>query len=250
MNRPPRFFLPPADWAAGEWRLDEEESHHGIRVLRVRPGQQVAVFDGAGREAPTEVAAVEGGTLVLRPAQGTRAPAAAPLALVVAVPKARGLEWIIEKAVELGVAAVHPVITARTITRIPPAEAAERQRKWRRLALEACKQCGQNHLPEVAPPMAFTAFLASGRKWPLQVVGSLEPGTPPLRKVLATAKNPSAAALLIGPEGDLTDEEYGAARAAGWQPASFGPLTLRVETAALYGLSILRHTSQEWTPAT
>jgi 16S rRNA (uracil1498-N3)-methyltransferase len=249
-----RFFLPPDDWTLGamEVVLDEAESRHAAAVLRVRLGDGVEIFDGAGRAASAVVTEVARNRVRLRVgAVGHTAPPAARLVLAVAVPKGSTIEWIIEKAVELGASEIIPLLTRRTVIRLNAAEGGERRRKWEKVAIEACKQCGRNWLPRVWAPGALSEALAAvppgAFVWPL--VASLQPDARPLGDLLregpadggADAIRPADAAVWIGPEGDFTGDEYDQLRAAGLQPVTLGPLVLRVETAALFCLSVLRH---------
>jgi 16S rRNA (uracil1498-N3)-methyltransferase len=240
-----RFFLPAPEWPTDQSDavLDPSESRHAATVLRLRPGDAVTVFDGLGREATARV--VESGKQAVRLAVGEPRLTARPamrLVLAVAIPKGSTIDWIIEKAVELGAAQVIPLLTERTVVRLAPADRVDRQRKWQRIALEAAKQCGQNWLPSVLPPQPLADALASAPpsdfQWPL--VASLQPDARPLAPTLAALPAPAAAALWIGPEGDFTPDEYHQLRAAGLLPVSLGPTVLRVETAALYGLSALQ----------
>lgn len=243
-----RFFLPAATWPAdaAEATLDEAESRHAAAVLRVRPGDAIEVFDGAGRVASAVV--TEAGKKGVRLRLGAvrhAAPPPARLVLAVAVPKGSTIEWIIEKAVELGASEIIPLLTRRTVVRLDPAERTERQRKWERVAVEACKQCGQNWLPHVQAPRPLAEALAAAPPaafdWPL--VACLQPDARPLGDVLRdrAAACPPDAAIWIGPEGDFTADEYAELRAAGLVPVTLGPIILRVETAALFCLSVLRH---------
>ena len=114
--------------------------------------------------------------------------------------------------------------------------------KWRRTALEACKQCGQDSLPVIAEPLAFASWLDPGsRDSGLKLIASLETGSRPLRQVLHAHPGTRAVTLLVGPEGDFTSGETRDALAAGFLPVSLGAIVLRVETAALFGLSALRY---------
>jgi 16S rRNA (uracil1498-N3)-methyltransferase len=251
-----RFYLPASAWPADDAgaQLDEAESRHAAAVLRVRPGDAVDVFDGAGRSAPAVV--TEAGKKGVRLRLGAVRHAAPPtsrLLLAVAVPKGSIIEWIIEKAVELGASEIIPLLTQRTVVRLDPAERTERQRKWERVAIEACKQCGQNWLPRVHPPRPLTEALAAAPPadfhWPL--VACLQPDAWPLGDVLhdrATAHPTDPrrkdAAVWIGPEGDFTPDEYAQLHAAGLLSVTLGPIILRVETASLFCLSVLRHQAE------
>jgi 16S rRNA (uracil1498-N3)-methyltransferase len=253
-----RFFIPPSHWPADSAQavLDGAESRHAATVLRVQPGDSLEVFDGAGRAATAIVSSVTKSQVHLQLAPSrTTPPPAARLVLAVAVPKGASMDWIIEKAVELGATEIVPLLTQRTVVRVPAPERPERQRKWQRLATEACKQCGQNWLPLVHPPRPLPEALATlppaSFGWPL--VACLQPDARPLRTVLHRLPPPSPpapadAAIWIGPEGDFTPDEYTELRSTGLHPVSLGPIILRVETAALFCLSILRYHAEPPAP--
>lgn len=248
-----RFMTAPESWPEGaaSVTLDPAESHHAAAVLRVRDGETVSLLDGAGRVGFGTVEIVSKKEAAIHLVETRRASRpAGHLALAVAVPKGQAMDWIIEKAVELGVDAIFPLLTQRTIVRLEAEERAERQRKWQRIAQETCKQCGQPWLPKVHTPQplaeALSALMATRPDLPL--IASLEPGSVPLPRHLAAAlgaaktenaNNILNILMLIGPEGDFTSKEYNVARQAGCQPVSLGPLVLRVETAALLSMSLL-----------
>jgi 16S rRNA (uracil1498-N3)-methyltransferase len=250
MSSPPRFYAPPAGWniAEGTVVLDASESRHCVGVLRRGVGEMVRVFDGQGRQAAAVIRAADRQQVSLGIKSIDEAPDRGRFALAVAIPKGKTIDWIIEKAVELGAGEIVPLITQRTIVRVDPRERAARQQKWQRVALEACKQCGQNWLPQVTRPLDWPAFIAgyAANGFDLPLVGSLQPDARPLREVVgafisAHNRRPATACLIVGPEGDLTVDEYTLAHRRGWHATSFGAGILRVETAALFGLSILRY---------
>jgi 16S rRNA (uracil1498-N3)-methyltransferase len=149
------------------------------------------------------------------------------------------MDWIIEKAVELGIAEVFPLLTERTIIRLNAAEASEKQEKWQRSALEACKQCGQTWLPKIHAPQPWKAFLAHLPDTDFRLIAALLPES---RKWADLPKNTGKSVLLtIGPEGDFSAAEYRQALEHAFQPWSLGEIILRTETASLYCLSVLRH---------
>lgn len=158
------------------------------------------------------------------------------------------MDDIVRQATELGAAAIFPLATARSEVHLDADRADKKLEKWRTVAIEAAKQCGNPFLPRVEAVQGLPAFLASSlvRETELRLVASLHPGARPLRAVLAgfraahEGRAPRSAAWLIGPEGDLNAEEVGAALAAGWTPVTLGPLVLRCDTAAAYALSALR----------
>lgn len=238
-----RFFVPPVRWSNGRVLLDEAEGRHAAEVLRLRVGDEAVVFDGQGRLGEIRFLAVgkrgvEGELVrecsVLRPSF--------ELTLVQALPKGKLIEWILEKAAELGVARVVPLLSERTIVQLDGPERERKREKWERVVVEACKQCGQNWLPRVDTPVSVSQFLA---KEPAcrAFVGSLHPGAVSFGEALRVPL-PRAVSVLVGPEGDFTPEEMSRFCAWGAQPVDFGEIVLRVETAAMYALSVLSHTAR------
>jgi 16S rRNA (uracil1498-N3)-methyltransferase len=161
------------------------------------------------------------------------------------------MDLILQKATELGVTAIVPLISERTVVQAA-GEGSNRLARWRSIVLEACKQCGNNWLPAVAAPVNAREFLAGlapvVEDRELRLIGSLQPDARPLKAILAerprTGDAAPAALVVIGPEGDFTPAELIDARAAGCRPLSLGPLVLRSDTAAFYALSILHHELQ------
>ena len=251
-----RCHVDPSSWTNDGIRLSAEEAHYLLDVLRIRQGEQVIVFDGRGREAVAQVApagapapgagrrsaplrSIALAVLAERP---PRKPAVA-LTLLQAVPKGARMDWIVEKATELGASVIVPVISERVVLRLAERQRREKAERWQRIALNAARQCQVGVVPVVREVMDLPAALDLGRKADLFLVGSLQPDARPLREVLRKkrASPPSSISLLIGPEGDLAPEETREAAAAGAIAVSFGSLVLRVETAALYGLSVLAY---------
>lgn len=240
-----RFYLPASEWSASAWELRGDEAHHAAKVLRLKQGDSCVVFDGQGRAAHAVVAeAPRGSSVLLKPGEECPpSPALAHLTLYQAIPKGANMDLIIQKAVELGVSAIVPLMTDRTIVRLNEEEAEAKRRKWQRIALEACKQCGQNTLPEVNSPVFFSEWLRGGAPDGLNVIASLVPGARPVRSVLEEARGHSVrkACLLVGPEGDFTAQETAEALEAGFVPVSLGSIVLRVETAAFFGIAAMRY---------
>lgn len=236
-----RFYLPPADWTADSFRLSGDEAHHCLRVMRKAIGDPVELFDGEGRWA-RGVIEQTGSEVVGRVEEsGSTAPVGPRLVLCVAIPKGKTMELIVQKAVELGVAAVQPLVTEHTVVRLAGVDGERKRDKWQRVALEACKQCGQNHLPEVRAPQSLGAWLAEPSSATARFLASLVPGARAFREVIGEITTlPAEVEMLIGPEGDFSMEETEAALAAGFLPVTLGAIVLRVETAALYCLSALR----------
>ncbi len=240
----PRFYLPPAAWLASGTPpiLTGDEARHLAQVLRIQPGASVLVFDGQGHHARAKVLEVSRGRVALDLGEvESGGPALPIITLAQAIPKGKNMDLIVQKAVELGVAAIQPLVTRHTI--VHPGEG--KSEKWRRTALEACKQCGQDLLPDIPETLAFDVWLANQAAADsppaLKLMASLGQATRPLRSVLQQYPATTHATLLIGPEGDFSAAESAAALAAGFLPVSLGSIVLRVETASLYGLSALRY---------
>ena len=237
----PRFHLSPESWPTSA--LTGDEARHLSQVLRIKPGEMITVFDGLGRRAEAEVLTVSRDRVSLQ--LGDTLTPATPLpaiTLAQAIPKGKNMDLIVQKAVELGIAKIQPLITRNTV--VQPGEG--KSDKWRRNALEACKQCGQDTLPQIADPLPFDRWLESGAGVSpaanhLRLIASLAPGAKPIREVLRSHPGITSATLLVGPEGDFTPAETSAALEAGFLPISLGDIVLRVETATLFCLSALRY---------
>lgn len=238
-----RFFLPPEALLAESPVLAGDEAHHCLNVVRHGPGDRLIVFDGAGHEATAEIITATKREATLRVLHRARtAPLPCRLRLAQAVPKGKNMDLIIEKAVELGAAEIIPLLSDRTVVQLDAKESAAKQAKWQTIALEACKQCGQNWLPQVRRPVTPRAFLEGGRLDGLALIGSLQPGAQRIKAVLAGQPvAPSEVTVFIGPEGDFTPAEIGLAVSHGALPITLGPIILRTETAAIYSLSVLAH---------
>lgn len=241
-----RFHIAPESWESAT--LDAEESHHCLNVLRLGAGDRITVFDGAGNEATATIVGVAAGRVTFQaggPAVRSHRPPAA-ITLAQAIPKGKNMDLIVQKAVELGAAGVVPILSDRTVVQLDGAEAVRKQAKWRDVALEACKQCGQNFLPQIATPVTLRQFFDRADACDLALIASLQPDARPIKRVLAdyvssAGRPPARVVVFIGPEGDFTPAELALAKSHGCQPVTLGPIILRTETAALYCLSVLAH---------
>ncbi len=250
-----RFYLPPNDWAGAVLR--GAEAHHARNVLRLETGARLALFDGAGREATAEIATLAAGAVQLRILQATvTPPLRCHITLAQAIPKGKNMDLIVQKAVEIGAAEIVPLLSARTVVQLDPESAAQKQAKWQTVAIEAAKQCGQNWLPRAQLPRSPDEFFRSlapapnpeNRDYDLRLIGSLQPGARHLKEILADyeqengkGRRPRRVLMLVGPEGDFTPAEIALARSHRCVPLTLGPIILRVETAAIYCLSILSY---------
>lgn len=242
--------------------LSPEESHHLARVLRVHPGQEITLFDGEGGVAEGTVETVSKTALEVRISKYWNVPKPeVEIDLIQAVPKPDRWELVLQKAVELGATTIRPVLTKHTEFKPNP----KKQARWDKIVLNAAQQCEVRWLPDLQPLSNYDAVVPSLGKYDLVLVGSLYEGAIPFRKVdFRTGGTPSPAstdsgdgddmrsnpvppsplnriAILIGPEGDFTEEEVKAAVEAGAVPVSFGDRILRTETAAIFGLSVLAY---------
>ena len=240
-----RFYLPPEQSRGKTLVLTGEEAHHALNVLRVRAGERVVVLDGAGRELLCEAGTPERDQLPLTVAQETLVPPLPyQITLVQAIPKGKIIESIIQKAVELGVHRIAPLLSARVVTQLDRESAATRAEDWRGVAIEAIKQCGSAWLPIIEVPMTPKAYLDRGEKFELPLIASLQSDRKhPCHYFQAFRKEhgrmPKTLSIWIGPEGDFTPAETSTAKSAGALPITLGRLVLRSETAAIYSLSVL-----------
>lgn len=214
--------------ASGEVWLDGDEGRHLAKVLRARQGDRVALMDGRGRQCAAQVQRVERGRVLL--VLGEALPSIVParrVVLLTAVPRGARMEWLVEKAVEAGVAALAPLVTERGVR----AEAgANVVRRWERAALEAAKQCGRADVPEIAPLRSVDAALRAAADVDLMVA---TPGAVASVESLIATDSDRGAGVVIGPEGGFTDDEHALLDAAGARRFGLGRFVLRIETAAL-----------------
>jgi 16S rRNA (uracil1498-N3)-methyltransferase len=243
-----RFYVAPETWNFGELTLRGSEAHHARDVLRMQAGDKLVLFNGKGRELTAEIATVADDEIRLRKLhEAETAPLRCRIVLGQAIPKGKNMDLIVQKAVEIGAAEIAPIISDRTVVQLDADGAAQRQAKWQQIAIEAAKQCGQNWLPRVHQPRKLSEFFsASDQRFDLRLIGSLQPDAQHLKKVLQAYSNehadrPRTVLMLVGPEGDFTPAELALARGHNCQPITLGPIILRVETAAIYCLSVLSY---------
>jgi 16S rRNA (uracil1498-N3)-methyltransferase len=244
-----RFFLPPEFCREPELLLTDQEAHHAGDVLRLRPGDDIMVLDGAGGEYRGEILECTRHRVRLKVRQ-TRRYRRPPyqIILIQAITKGKTMEWIIQKATELSVARIVPIRTERTVPHLE-AKADERGSKWRHIAREALKQSGNPWLPEVESPSDLSILLRHPPLTDLSLVAALHQSARHPRAAFDSYQRqhhqpPAKIAAWIGPEGDFTGKELETIIAAGASPISLGPQVLRSETAALYCLAILSYEVQ------
>ncbi|MGH9369994.1 MAG: RsmE family RNA methyltransferase, partial [Vicinamibacterales bacterium] len=223
----PRFLVPDLDPNRPSAVLPAEEAHHLARVLRLKAGDDVCVFDGRGREFLARVATIarEGVVVtLLEPSDTTRA-ASVALTLVQAVLKGEAMDDVVRDGTMIGVATIQPVVSDRTTVKasVLP-KAVER---WRRIALASAKQCGRATLPRIMEPVAFASWIDADIRGDafLLVEPSVATSSTVTVRALAHGPAPKSASLVVGPEGGWTQEEVSLALAAGCTSLSLGRLT-------------------------
>lgn len=237
-----RHLVTSAELVADTCVLEKEQARHLQTVLRMRAGDRVQLFDGCGATRVVEVAdASTKNQLVLRavePAVTAARPATA-VTLFVCVSKGKRMDWTVEKAVELGVARIVPVISDRTIVRLDREEGDLKVERWLRVAEEAARQSSAIWLPEISVPQTVADALTLVRGCCPTFVAALTPDAVPLRTALGHYAAPQQAGWFVGPEGDFTPDELQRVIDAGAIPVSLGAQVLRAETACIYGLCAL-----------
>jgi 16S rRNA (uracil1498-N3)-methyltransferase len=256
-----RFYIPPEHWNADVLTLSKAEEHHARDVLRMKRGDKLVLFNGRGREMTAEIVDLDGREIQLRKLhEAETPPLRCRIVLGQAIPKGKNMELIVQKAVEIGAAEIAPIVSDRTVVHVDLESAAQKRTKWQQIAIEAAKQCGQNWLPHVHAPRKLADFFdaaiglesvqTSNIEMPMTfdlcLIGSLQPDAQHLKRILADysseyQRRPESVLMLIGPEGDFTPAELALARRQGCRPLTLGPIILRVETAAIYCLSILSY---------
>lgn len=246
-----RVHCQPADDDPKEIRLGAGESHHLVAVNRCSRGDVVIAFNGRGREWITECVEPNRSATVLRVRESRQAgPLPHEITLAQALPKGSTMDDIVRQATEIGAARIVPLLSERTQVHLDGDRAAKKVEKWRIVAVEAAKQCGNPWLPEISAPQEFAPFVSSAADHELKLIASLHAGALNLKTALGHHREkhrgaaPRKVLWLVGPEGDFSPAELTRAITAGFQPITLGPLVLRSDTAAICALSILSHELQ------
>lgn len=233
-----RFYLPPLPPHARQVELPPESAHHAAKVLRLQAGNAIVLFDGTGGEYPAIISQIgkQHVTAEIGPWRERECESPLDITLVQAMSSGDKMDFTLQKAVELGISAIQPIASERSVVRLSGERAEKRVRHWQQVVVSACEQCGRNRVPEVAPILSLSDWLG-------------KPATPGMRLTLAPdapaslreLTRPSAPiTLLIGPEGGLAPGEIKAASSRGFAPVRLGPRVLRTETAALAALAAMQ----------
>lgn len=233
--RIPRIHTPVELSAGVTIALDDKAAQHVGRVLRMQPGQTLELFNGDGQDYPATIADVSKRAVIVtlgnpRPNHGE-----SPLQVILGQTLSKGdrMDYAIQKSVEMGVTAIVPLVTERCEVRLKGDREEKRIRHWQAVAISAAEQCGRARVPEIAPVMTLEQWFQHTRDVALRLV--LHHRT---SQSLTSLAKPDQVALLIGPEGGLTEEEIGAAEHAGFLPTTLGSRVLRTETAPVAAMAV------------
>lgn len=238
-NGPMRLFLDQPLQQGIALRLTDERAHYVSRVLRSKVDDELQVFNGSGDEYLAVVHAMSKREVVLRVEQRHERNLESPLAITLVQGISRGerMDFVVQKATELGVHRIVPVLTTRSVVRLDGDRGQKRALHWRKIAQSACEQCGRNIVPAVDVPLELSRWLAArNQDPPIRIV--LQPGA--AESLNAMERPVKAIEILVGPEGGLSDAEYGQAIAAGFEGRSMGPRILRTETAAITAVALVQ----------
>ena len=237
--RNPRLFTDQSLTPGDQVVLEGAVAQHLGRVLRARAGERIVLFNGDGREFAAQVL-----TVSKREVSVDIGAAATPdteslvrTTLGLCLSKGDRFDWAIQKATELGVGAIAPLYSERVDFKIPPDRVEKRIAHWQQIAISACEQCGRVKVPSITPPLSLVSWVenvSAEQKWVLHCADDTGASASAV-----THGAPRNAALLIGPEGGLTDQEFNAANAEGFHLLQLGPRVLRTETAPVAALAVL-----------
>jgi 16S rRNA (uracil1498-N3)-methyltransferase len=222
----------------GQLTVEGSAGNHIARVLRLRAGDALTLFNGRGGEYGGSIEEIRRDAVLVTVLEHREVERESPLQLTLAQGISRGerMDWVVQKATELGVARIVPLFTERSVVHLDDRQASRKLQHWRSIAIAACEQSGRNRVPEISQPVGLYDLLEQHT-----------PGGPALllspaasQRIADIAAASSAATVLIGPEGGLADVEQGSAIKSGYMPVRLGPRVLRTETAAVCALTVLQ----------
>ena len=231
----PRIFCDARLGPGAQFSLAADAAQHVARALRLKAGDALTLFDGRGGEYEAAIQRIDRDRVDVKVGAWhdvEREPGVS-VGLVQGLPEADKMDWIIQKAVELGVGWIQPIVCDRSVVRLSGERAERRESHWKRVAVAACEQSGRNAIPEVRPTLTFQAWMTVDtpiRRW------MLTPGAEPLS---AQAAPDGPVEIVVGPEGGLSDRERDIALSRRCQPVSLGPRVLRTETAPIAALAAI-----------
>ncbi|MFI9655038.1 16S rRNA (uracil(1498)-N(3))-methyltransferase [Guyparkeria sp. GHLCS8-2] len=234
-----RVFVDHELEAGSEIDLPADTVNYLRNVLRLKDGQPLELFNGRGRRAHGQMTLARREARVLvESSEASPEESVVPITLMAALAKGEKLELVIQKAVELGVTTIAPVQTERSVLELKGDRAEKRLTRWRQIMINACEQCGRDTLPDIEPIRSLgQALMATDA--PVRLV--LDPRAQQPLTALRDQPRPTGVALLVGPEGGLTEDEVAQAEEHGFRALSIGPRILRAETAAITGVAVLQY---------
>jgi 16S rRNA (uracil1498-N3)-methyltransferase len=237
-----RFIVLPEVLTASVVSLGPADSHHAAVVLRVAVGEKVTLLDGQGTIAQGTVVSVSKRDVQVSVTSRDRArPRRGDIVLAVALTKAKAWDSLLQKATELDVAGIVPLLTRHCVVKVDPSERGKRRDDWQMAVAEATKQCGTPWMPQVELPRTLAEWLGEPRPRGLALVAALAPGTCEIGEALEAHPEAQRVTIVIGPEGDFDAAELRSLLGAGCIPVTLGPTILRADTAAVTAAAVVAH---------
>ncbi|MBL7070719.1 MAG: 16S rRNA (uracil(1498)-N(3))-methyltransferase [Candidatus Omnitrophica bacterium] len=238
-----RFYVKPEFIQENKIHIDRIESHHIIDVMRLSEGDLITVFDGSGREFEGKISSVANKRVaidILKTSE-VKKTAETGISLAQAIPKKDKMNLIVRGVTELGVRRILPVESARTVVRVTGDRMKHKVERWRKISVEAAKQCGRTELPEIRDVASFKMMLDEISGYDAAIMPCLSKASVAIKSALKKIKSAKNVLVIIGPEGGFTEEEIDAAGKKGAARVTLGPLVLKSDTAAVAAISILNH---------
>jgi len=237
-----RFYAPQENVKGNFISIDGREAKHILNVMRLKENDKVVVFDGTGKEYTGFIAERKLTSLKVEIVSVKQPlPEALPeITLAVAIPKKEKMDYIVEKATELGVGAIIPVISERTIAKPEDEKHLNKVGRWKKISLEASKQCGRRDVPEIKNIQKFYNAIETINNFDLAVIATLSENTVSLREAVSRFER-GKVIVFVGPEGDFTPDEIAMVKDTSAKLVSLGPRVLKSDTAGLYLLSVLNY---------
>ncbi|MDX1810554.1 MAG: 16S rRNA (uracil(1498)-N(3))-methyltransferase [Gammaproteobacteria bacterium] len=235
-----RFYIPQDLSVGDKFQAPENVSRHILQVLRLRLNDEVTLFNGNNVEYLAVISDISKKKLLLeiRQQQEISRESKTKIHLVQSISKGDRMDWVVQKAVELGVSSIQPVISHRTVVNLSSERGEKKLRHWQGIAIAACEQCGRNHLPEILPIVSLESLLPKFAEDKQSHKLILNPYSE--QRIQTTDFNMDSFVLLVGPEGGLDDQEVSAVEQAGFNSYKMGPRILRTETAAISCITLLQ----------
>ncbi len=245
MPRPPRFFIFPDQASGPSIVITGEDVRHIATVLRMKPGEELLLCDGLGTEYSAKITKIERSAISTEIIGRAKRKLSFPrIILGQGIPKSDKMDLVVQKATELGVASIIPLVTERTVLKLRDEE--KRVSRWQKICREAAMQSNRPDIPNVGQIVSFRDFLQTPRSEPALLLFPWEEGTEPITKVLGNQAGVKQILVSIGPEGGFSPKEAALAQEQGFHAVSLGPNILRTETAAIAVLGMIQYAFMEF----